>query len=375
LLRARTRLRAFGAAAATPYHGQALALQRAVEQRMRTLLLWALALALVLIGGALWWRRRRYGGSDRWDLLERAPEATSELTHLLSAIAHEVLKHNTLMLGGLCAQLEAGAAVGASASTLDRALFGADGKSGAAARLDAYVEQLRLLGRTHGQRLNLRRRDAAISALCDGFAELRALRPRLLRIDRAGRFARARVLARLREATALLNEDAEQALRALLDEARVVVVDEVLLRRIFDRTAREPALSRHEVSPLAIDPAARLPLSLSLPRQAFDEIVANLFRNALQASARSAPPAQPLAVGLAAELEVDPITGLSCARLSIRDRAQAELSRQQLRGGGIESGLGLTADLVNRYNGSLDVRADEPGWAKAVLLTLPASNE
>jgi hypothetical protein len=35
-----------------------------------------------------------------------------------------------------------------------------------------------------------------------------------LRIDRAGRFARARVLARLREATALLNEDAEQALRA-----------------------------------------------------------------------------------------------------------------------------------------------------------------
>jgi hypothetical protein len=153
------------------------------------------------------------------------------------------------------------------------------------------------------------------------------------------------------------------------------VVDEVLLRRIFDRTAREPALSRHEVSALASVPAAGLPLSLSLPRQAIDEIVANLFRYALQAAARSAPPAQPLAVGLAAELEVDPITGLSCARLSIRDRAQAELSRQQLRGGGIESGLGLTADLVNRYNGSLDVRADEPGWAKAVLLTLPASNE
>jgi hypothetical protein len=42
-----------------------------------------------------------------------------------------------------------------------------------------------------------------------------------------------------------------------------------------------------------------------------------------------------------------------------------------LRGRYIEEGLGLTADLVSRYDGTLDVVGGDRGWSKAVLLKLP----
>jgi hypothetical protein len=55
------------------------------------------------------------------------------------------------------------------------------------------------------------------------------------------------------------------------------------------------------------------------------------------------------------------------------DRATGTLPDRALRGRYIEAGLGLTADLVARYEGSLEVRDAAPDWFKAVVLRLPGT--
>ena len=71
--------------------------------------------------------------------------------------------------------------------------------------------------------------------------------------------------------------------------------------------------------------------------------------------------------------ELDTITGVERVVFEIRDRSPRELTTEMLRGGHIEEGLGLTAELVTRYEGSLEVTDDCPGWSKAVVVKLPAA--
>ena len=50
----------------------------------------------MLVAGGLAWRRSRQ--RTLADLIEAAPECAHDLARLLSAIRHEVLKHNTTLL-------------------------------------------------------------------------------------------------------------------------------------------------------------------------------------------------------------------------------------------------------------------------------------
>ena len=103
---------------------------------------------------------------------------------------------------------------------------------------------------------------------------------------------------------------------------------------------------------------------------AFEDVVGNLVRNAIQTSVRQAP-GQPVHIGFAVDTDVDFITGLEWLALRIRDRSPHELTVEMLRGRYIEEGLGLTADLVSRYDGALDVVEDAAPWTKAVVVRLP----
>ena len=58
----------------------------------------------------------------------------------------------------------------------------------------------------------------------------------------------------------------------------------------------------------------------------------------------------------------------------IEDRSPQVLTAEMVRGRYIEEGLGLTADLVSRYEGTLDVVPGENGWAKAVAVKLPRAD-
>jgi len=100
-------------------------------------------------------------------------------------------------------------------------------------------------------------------------------------------------------------------------------------------------------------------------RSDLEDILTNVMRNSLQSSVLYAP--KPIALGVALVTEMDEITGLSTLAIRIQDRSSEQLSNEMLRGRYVERGMGITADLLSRYDGSIAVEP-EPGWQKAVVL-------
>jgi signal transduction histidine kinase len=153
---------------------------------------------------------------------------------------------------------------------------------------------------------------------------------------------------------------------------------------VFERTRAEPAFAGVAILPLQLDAGGALPCSVGMPAHAFAEVMTNLLRNAiaatLAADTRTPEPepepgrGAPVQIGLRVGVEADAVTGLTQIAFAVCDRARGTLPEGALRSRYIEAGLGLTADLVARYEGSLDVQP-EPGWSKAVVLRLPDASE
>ena len=349
-----------------------------------TLVLAGLAVALLTaLAAAL---NHRYGGRDLAILLTRHPETGPEIQRVLSAIRHEVLKHNTLMLAGLVDALARGEPAAEKAAFCRRSLLGdgAGGTSGAIDRLRDYDAQLRQIARAHGERLNLAYRDPALSALRRGFGLLRQAEGDLRAVGSLSPRRVRGLLRRLEQAAHLLNVEGYEAVRDLLDRLRVLRVDATLLSAIFDRARREPALSHVRIAApdIVADPAVQQ--AVAVPRGVLTDILVNLIRNAIQSTLRHAPagsPPQPVRIGLRLDEEVDLITGLSRAVFRVLDTSPQVLTEEMLRGRYIEAGLGLTADLVSRYEGTLSVETGDAGggeaggvpppYTKSVVVKLP----
>lgn len=333
----------------------------------------ALALAglvVVLLAALGAWAQRRFGGKDLAALLARHPEAGPEVQRILSAIRHEVLKHNTLMLSGLIDALAQGAPAAEKATFCRKSLLGEPGAPGAQDRLRAYAAGLQQVGRAHGLRLNLEHRDPALSALSHGFALLRGAERDLRRVESLGPRATRTLLRRLEQAAHLLNVEGYEAVRVLLDGLRVLLVDATTLTAIFERARREPALSGVRLEPPDVRVAAGTSQAVAVPRDALEDILVNLVRNAIQSTLRHGP-AGSVRIGLVLDEEIDEITGLGRAVFSVLDCSPQTLTREMLRGRYIEAGLGLTADLVSRYDGTLDVGPAPAPYTKSVVVKLP----
>jgi tetratricopeptide (TPR) repeat protein len=374
LRRARERLEDYVDHPEAAYRSDAATLLRDVRGRVQGVYAVGGLLACVLLGGLGLVARRRWGGKDLEALITRAPEAGPEVQRVLSAIRHEVLKHNTMVLTGLVEAItDDDADSAAKAAWARRSLLGdpagGDLRDAAGERLKDYADELTRIGRSHGMRLDLGRRDTAISALLQGFSLLQKAAPALDRYARLSRGGRRRLQRRLEHATRLLNVEGYEAVRALLDRLRVLRIDRALLEGVFHRTRREPAFSGVKFAPLTLDDTA-LPCGVAMPRHAFEDVVANLIRNAIQASTRQNLK-DSVYIGLATATDVDPITGLAWLTLRVRDRVVQGLAVEVLRGRMVEEGLGLTAELVSRYEGALDVEADTAPWTKAVVVRLP----
>ena len=104
----------------------------------------------------------------------------------------------------------------------------------------------------------------------------------------------------------------------------------------------------------------------ALSSQELDDVVANLLRNALQATVEQGRGR----VGVRLGIEEDESTGLERVVLRFRDDAPRRITTGVLRSRYIERGLGLTVDIISRNGGSIAVEG-EPGWSKAVVVRLP----
>lgn len=325
---------------------------------------------LVLLGGGLLYRRR--SGRTLEQLLERAPEATPDLARLLAAIRHEVLKHNTTLLDEVALALERGDhhAVRWAAQRL----YGdGRGEEGVLARFDVYLAAIERLGRQHGTRLDLRRRDPVLAPMTAAIARLRRLAPRLRSPGRAG----ASVPAELRELSHLLNVEAYRALGQMVGRMGTLHLDAELIRGVHERVRAEPALRAADLPPLELDlPEQALPVRCF--RGDLEDVLANLLRNAMLALVEGQ--AVGLArLGVSVEEEADPITGIESVRVLVRDNAPGQLTDAMIHGREIGRGLGLVADLVARHEGSIHVQpargAEALRWTKAVVVRLRRAEE
>jgi len=372
LITARDRLDRFLEQGSTSvFRGPAAALRERVGERLMALVIAACAIVVLLIAVFTAVGVKVWGGADLKALIEQHPEAGPDVQRVLSAVRHEVLKHNTMMLSGLVDAIGRGDDEAAGLASHFRAsLVGEGPEGGVASRLAGYVAELKRIGRANRRRLNLERKDAAIAPLLRGFRLLGRSAPGLRRLPSLSAGARAALLRDLETASRLLNTEAYEAVRALLDRLRILEVDEGLLLAIYDRCCGEPTFVGVTLGRLQLDVGRIGRSGITVPRAAFEDILANLIRNAIQSSLEHGT-ASEIVIGLGVELEVDPITSLERLVFLVRDRSAKVLTAEMLRGRYIEEGLGLTADLVSRYEGTLDVLPGADGWSKSVAVKLP----
>ncbi|MCA9702155.1 MAG: hypothetical protein KC431_31830, partial [Myxococcales bacterium] len=332
-----------------------------------TLLLLSIPLALI-------WRRVR--GASLPQLLERSPSCFPEVARILSLIRHEILKHNTAFLSDVGRALEMDEPdAEARATLLARRLFGDDAavesavnsvtrgeRRGIYGRFLGYVGELEQVARAHGVTLNLRRKDPTFKAMLRAFDDV-AAKAKWLRhpggLRASNKLELARVLLRAGDE---LGRRAFDRLSGIIRELCVATVDAEFIAAVYEEVATEDKFAKVEISPLQITGSgARVRI---FPSDLHD-ILANVLRNSLMSAVMYAEP--PIVLGVELDTELDDITGLATLAIRIKDRSSERLTNEMLRGRYVERGMGITADLLSRYDGSIAVEP-EAGWEKAVVL-------
>jgi hypothetical protein len=314
-------------------------------------------LGLVVLGLVV---RRFRRGQPLQRLVETAPEVVHDVVRTLSAIRHEVLKHNTTLLAEVPDALEHKDLHAVSWAAVR--LYGDEVTPGVLDRFEAYVSSLERLGRRHGVRLDLRRVDPILAPMWGALRQLQRLE-RDLRVPAAARPGTAQQVRALSRA---LNEDGYQALGRFLRRTGAVTVTRSLFDDVDARVRNETAFADAALPPLEISlPDEGVPLRVLAGD--LEDVTANLLRNAYSALLAREPATRRLSLSLTEE--ADPITGLEEVVLSFYDNAPGVLTTEMIRSRNIGRGLGLALDLVTRHDGSLRVRPDRDG--KHVEVRLP----
>jgi tetratricopeptide (TPR) repeat protein len=355
---------------------RAQALREEIDRRFRQVYLAGGILLFVFVAVPTWRVWRHYRGSSLRQLLERDPKSFPEVARILSLIRHEILKHNTAFLVDVGRALELDAPDAEHrAEVLSRRLFGdheaADGRggrdrsggpAGIHGRFIGYLEELDNVARAHRVTLNLHRKDPIFRPMIQAFEELAAWAPRL-RHSHGLRPGKKLELARvLNRSGHTLGRQAFERLSGLIRELCVTNVEGALLEGVFEQVIGEEQFQGGAIAPLVVEGSGA---PVRIFRTDLEDILANVLRNSLRSSLLYAP--SPAQLGVELTTEIDEITGLCSLAIRIKDHSPEQLSNEMLRGRYVERGMGITVDLLSRYDGSIGVEA-EAGWSKAVVL-------
>jgi len=315
-------------------------------------------------------------GKTLQELVQIAPECAHDLARLLSAIRHEVLKHNTNLLEEVARALEAGDDdAHRRVSFAARQLFGDDEteEGGVIARFYGDLGAIERLALQYGVRVDLRRRDSVLAPMASAMEELMRLAPDLRRPQKA----RAHVPKLLRALSVRLNEDGYQALGQMVRKISAVDITEIVVRDADARVRAEPDLANKTLPTLHVNVHEEDGISARVSRADLDDILANLLRNAYSALV-SGPPQEDPAVWVEVGREVDS-SPESFERVVIRvwDTAEGLVTTDMIQRQPIERGLGLVFDLVRRHDGTIsvdegteDTQTATSRWKKSIVVRL-----
>ena len=367
---------------ASPYEldwEQAQDLADRTRTRVRSIAgaLLAILLASLAWGGGVLYRR--YRGDSLTAVLEAAPKSVPEVARILSLIRHEVLKHNTSFLVDVGNELSRGGDdAAARGTTLFRRLFEGGGEDptrepdgssgqdmerrGIYGRFLGYCQDLEAVARTHGRRLNLGRRDPVFGPMLSAFRRVKR-RARDMRSSKTlSPAARKRLGQQLAVDGATLGREASEQLARMVERRCLVEVDDELIRSIFEEVKQEQQFvgvdARLVVGGLDI-------VNVRIFRTDLEDILSNVLRNSLASSRKYVE--GPIEIGISLTRELDEITALETLAISMMDRSPEPLTNEMLRGRYADRGMGITADLLSRYDGSIAVEPRET-WSKAVVI-------
>jgi len=356
------------------YWDRAQALHDEIESRFFQAYL-ALGLLLTLLIAFPAWRvYRHYRGASLEQLLEKAPKSYPEVARVLSLIRHEILKHNTAFLADVGRALEYSSPdADVRAEVLGRRLFGEGlarrGRRGRAqplegiyGRFHGYLGELEKVARAHGVTLNLHRKDTTFRPMIAAFDDLARWGPALHAAPRLSKNKRTELAKTLRRCGHVLGRKAFERLSGLIQQLCVTTVDAPLVEACYAQVIGEKQFAGLELMPVEVWGEAA---PVRIFRTDLEDILANVMRNSLRSSVQYAQP--PVGLGVALEIEIDEITGLGSLAIRIKDRSPEPLTNEMLRGRYVERGMGITVDLLSRYDGAIGVES-EPGWSKAVVL-------
>lgn len=325
----------------------------------RAWLLLAIISSSLFVFGAIRYRWKRFGGVVIEELLEAHPRSYSEVASVLSAMRHEVIKHNTTVLPVVADSLERGELGGAldAQGWLLNTTDSEKEEAGVLALWDQYVRDLEEIGSRFGTRLNIKWKDPVLAPMCQGFEKLNVY---------------ARILHKptkttphfLREINQIINVNGYRELGNLLRRISIFELDGNVIRESWARVCREPTFDGM-LTPQITVVAPRKPFPVRIIKDDLVDILTNLLRNALGPAGFGA--VSPVRVELV--LESDPITFISTAAIRILDRREGTFNVEMIRGRSIERGLGLVYDRVVRAGGSISVE-EASGWNKAVVVRL-----
>ena len=347
------------------------ALRERIDKVLRQLYMASGVVTFVLLAFPLFRIYRRLRGASLTQLLDRAPKSYPEVARILSLIRHEILKHNTAFLADVGHALETDAPdADARAALLARRLFGSDDpghatqseRRGIYGRFLGYCEELERVARSHGVTLNLGRKDATFAAMLRAFDDV-ARRSVWLRMTGRLRAGRRLELARvLNRSGDVLGRRAFERLSGLIEKLCVVDVDGSIVRGVYERVVAESQFAGLDVAPMEVSGDGA---PIRMFQTDFEDVLTNVLRNSLSSSALYATP--PITLSVHLDREIDDITGLETLAVRVKDRSPERLTNEMLRGRYVERGMGITADLLSRYDGSIAVES-EPGWEKSVVL-------
>lgn len=340
------------------------------------------ALLLVLITAGVWLFLRR-GGSTFEQWLARHPERAREARPIIGRLRHESLKHGGLLLRDAARRLqETNVHARREATELLLArLFGgsaAESHRGLLQESSLALEELAILARQDGIRLNLRFRDPHFSRVMRALRALKKTENDLKRIqanpeDVSAR-ALSRVTSRLEEAAEAFRASPGLRLERLLDAATATPVRLSHLQKLLVRVAAEKQLPLPKLEPLGLFRETSSPsLAVRVEGGDWETIWRNLFANALLAGNELGPGQRQL--GVLAEMGRDPITGQPFARFVLADDIPRPLTSEMIRGRAADRGWGVVADLVRRHEGMVDVGPPPAGsiaYQKGIVLEFPA---
>jgi tetratricopeptide (TPR) repeat protein len=355
---------------------RALTLRDRIDRRLLQFYLLAAALLALAVSWPSLRIYRRYRGKSLRQLLERDPKSFPEIARILSLIRHEILKHNTAFLAdvGRALELDAVDADG-RAAVLAQRMFGEKGSDpqvagsreparlpGIYGRFLGYLEELEKVGRAHRVTLNLQRKDPIFGPMIRAFEELARRREELRNLAALRPGKRLELAKLLLRAGEVLGRQAFDRLSGLIRELCIVSVDERMVLETYAQVIGEQQFAGRQLAALQ---CTGLGAPIRIFRTDLEDILANVIRNSLRSSMSYARP--PVGLGIDLVIELDDVTGLGTLAIRIKDRSTEQLSNEMLRGRYVERGMGITVDLLSRYDGSIAVEP-EPGWSKAVVL-------